>query len=38
MNLREIFEHELHRKLSMRANTVNSEINILMNAFRFYDL
>ena len=22
----------------MRANTVNSEINILMNAFRFYDL
>ena len=28
MNLREIFEHELHRKLSMRANTENSEIQV----------
>ena len=25
MNLREVFEHEIHRKLSMRANTENSE-------------
>lgn len=38
LNLREIFEHELHRKLSMRAKSVNSEINMLLNAFRFYDL
>lgn len=38
MNLREVFEHEIHRKLSMRANTENSEIIMLLNAFRFYDL
>jgi hypothetical protein len=38
MNIKQIFEYEVHRKLSLRANTINSEINLLINAFKFYDI
>ena len=38
MNIKQIFEYELHRKLSLRANSINSEINLLTNAFKFYDI
>ena len=35
--LREIFEFELHRKLSSHAKTSNSEMLFLLNSFKFYD-
>ncbi len=38
MNIKQIFEYELHRKLSLRAKTINSEIYLLTNAFKFYDI
>ena len=38
MNINQIFEYELHRKLSLRAKTINSEIYLLTNAFKFYDI
>ena len=36
--IRQIFEYELRRKLSMRAKTSTSEMSMLNNAFRFYDV
>ena len=33
--IRQIFEYELRRKLSMRAKTSTSEMSMLNNAFRF---
>ena len=38
MNIKQIFEYEVHRKLSLRAKSINSEINLLINAFKFYDI
>ena len=38
VEIRQIFEYELKRKLSMRAKTSTSEMMLLMNAFRFYDI
>ncbi len=38
MNIKQIFEYELHRKLSLRAKNINTEINLLTNAFKFYDI
>ena len=37
-NLKEIFEYELHRKLSLRARTTTSEMNLLLSAFKYYDV
>ena len=37
-NLRQIFEYELHRKLSLRAKTTTSEMNLLISSFKFYDI
>ena len=37
-NLKQIFEYELHRKLSLRARTTTSEMNLLLNAFKYYDV
>ena len=36
--IRQIFEYEIHRNLSMRAKTTTSEMSFLNNAFRFYDI
>ena len=35
-NLKQIFEYELHRKLSLRAKTTTSEMNLLISSFKFY--
>ena len=37
-NLKQIFEFELHRKLSLRARTTTSEMNLLLSAFKYYDV
>ncbi len=37
-NLKQIFEYELHRKLSLRAKSTNSEMNLLISSFKFYDI
>lgn len=36
--IRQMFEYEIHRKLSMRAKSSTSEINLINNAFKFYDI
>ena len=36
MNLKQISEYELYKKLSLKAKTINSEINLLTNAFKLY--
>jgi Ca2+-binding EF-hand superfamily protein len=36
--LREIFEFELHRKLSLNAKTSNSEMLLLLNSFKYFDI
>ena len=38
MHIKEDFEDVLHKKLSKRSKSKNSEIQLLVNAFRFYDL
>ena len=38
MDIKEDFEDVLHKKLSKRSKSKNSEIQLLVNAFRFYDL
>ena len=37
-NLITIFQDELHKKLSLKARTTTSEMNLLFNAFKFYDI
>ena len=37
-NLKSVFEYELHRKLSLKAKSINSEMNLLINSFKFYDI
>ena len=37
-NLISIFQDELHKKLSLKARTTTSEMNLLFNAFKFYDI
>ena len=38
MNLKQIAEYELYKKLSLKAKTINSEINLLRNAFKIYHI
>ena len=38
LEIRQIFEYEIHRNLSMRAKTTTSEMSLLNYAFRFYDI
>ena len=37
-NIRKIFEYELKRKLSTRAKRTTSEMQFLLNCFKFYDI
>ena len=37
-NLKSVFEYELHRKLSLKTKSINSEMNLLINSFKFYDI
>ena len=37
-NLISIFQNELNKKLSLKARTTTSEMNLLFNAFKFYDI
>ena len=36
--IRQMFEYEIHRKLSMRAKCSTSEMSMINNAFKFYDI
>ena len=38
MNLKQISEYELYKKLSLKAKTINSEINLLTNEFKLYHI
>ena len=38
LDLQQIFEYELKRKLSQRSKTSSGEMKILLNVFRFFDL
>ena len=37
-NLISIFQDELHKKLSLKARTTTSEMNLLLSAFKYYDV